>query len=283
MNFFIGLNNLINRLLIFLGLRHEEKYWGVVYDSANKEPIDPVILKLISVNTGKVVATTTTDFHGRYGFLTDKGKYKIMATKTHYSFPSVKVVGGRDGIYDKLYHGEFLDLKDDSDVLCFNIPMDPQAFDWNQEAKKKFRIFFPKIEKFLYSVLPIIFWTSFVYSGYFYFFGEYPQAANIFAVCSALFLLLLFFPPMRRYGRLIDKKTKLPLVNSYLELSPAAIQQVVFSRTKTTSDGKFFLRAAPGKYVIKLKEEDEKGDSVVKKVWRIRIDGLGFYNKNLYF
>jgi hypothetical protein len=96
----------LNRFLTLFGFRKEQSYWGVVYDSQSKQPIDPAIVKLIDVSTGHAVETCITDMQGRYGFLTHPGKFKIFVQRTNYLFPSSSQQGESDGVYKNLYHGE---------------------------------------------------------------------------------------------------------------------------------------------------------------------------------
>ena len=48
--------------------RRKRHGWGVVYNSLTKLPLDLVIVRLVNVNSGKVVQTRVTDSHGRYVF-----------------------------------------------------------------------------------------------------------------------------------------------------------------------------------------------------------------------
>jgi hypothetical protein len=82
-NVLIWVNNFLNRVLLFFGLRQMQNYWGIVYDSVSKQPLDPAVVKLIDAKTGKVISTCITNLKGRYGFLTAPGKYKILVKKTN--------------------------------------------------------------------------------------------------------------------------------------------------------------------------------------------------------
>ena len=77
----------LNRLLVALSLKNSRQYWGIVYDSVNKQPLDPAIVKLLYVD-GREVETCVTDMAGRYGFLARPGKFKIFTKKSNYLFPS---------------------------------------------------------------------------------------------------------------------------------------------------------------------------------------------------
>ncbi len=78
--------------LIFGIFARKRKKWGVVYDSASKQPLDPVYVVLKDKN-GKEIDTKITDMYGRFSFLILPGEYYIEANKTHYKFPSGKISG----------------------------------------------------------------------------------------------------------------------------------------------------------------------------------------------
>src|SRR5581483_3636913 len=127
----------IYELLTFFGLRKKRRRWGTVYDSNDKQPLDPVMMELIDADSGSILEQAITDLTGRFGFLDRVGKFLIRARKTHYQFPSTKITGQSDGVYDNLYHGEVIEVKESGDVLSPNVPMDPLAFDWNQKDKQR--------------------------------------------------------------------------------------------------------------------------------------------------
>jgi uncharacterized membrane protein (DUF485 family) len=75
---------------------------------------------------------------GRFGFVLNKGHYKITAGKTNYIFPSVKLAGRMsDDVYDQLYFGQPFTVEHEDQVVTMNIPMDPIAVDWNQKEKRR--------------------------------------------------------------------------------------------------------------------------------------------------
>ena len=115
-----------------------KKIKGVVYDSSNKEPLDPVYVSVIDTKTNTEVANQITDLWGRFGFVLNAGTYKVVAQKTHYQFPSQKLSGVvSDEIYDNLYFGQPFQVIDEQHVVAMNIPMDKIETDWNQQEKHR--------------------------------------------------------------------------------------------------------------------------------------------------
>ncbi len=124
-----------------LGIKKKNRPWGTVYDAVTKRPLDPAYVSLIDLYSGKEVASAITDLDGRYGFSVIKGTYKIVAMKTNYVFPSVKMAGNRfDDVYNDLYFGEDILVTKNDEVITKNIPMDPTGFDWNEFTKNKSNI-----------------------------------------------------------------------------------------------------------------------------------------------
>jgi hypothetical protein len=125
-----------NLFLTFVLARRKMR--GIVYDSVTKEPLDPAYVSVIDMATGQEIMNQITDMEGRYGFVLKKGTYKLVANKTHYQFPSIRLAGRTaDEVYDHLYFGEPFTIVDEEQVVTMNIPMDPLAVDWNQEEKRR--------------------------------------------------------------------------------------------------------------------------------------------------
>ncbi len=110
-------------LFLFPGKR---KAWGVVYNAANKLPIDLAIVRLYKLPEGRLVATKVTDKEGRFFFLTQPGSYRLTAVKPGFVFPSVMLRDQkRDGGYLDIYHGEEIQVTDKNVSIAANIPLDP--------------------------------------------------------------------------------------------------------------------------------------------------------------
>ncbi len=277
-NFFIAVNNFLNTVLFYLRLRQIQKYWGIVYDSQTKQPIDPAVVKLIDVKSGKVAATSITNIKGRYGFLAAPGKYKILVKKTNYAFPSKLVSGDTDKNYAHVYHGELFELFGGSEVVPFNIPMDPQAFDWNQSAKIKMAETSPLWDFFANFFVKSLFWFLLLLTAVNFYFKLSLTAKKILFFLLGCFLFVELLPQINLWGKLKNKKTGEPLEGGLLELSYVQAEDIVVARAKSMSDGKFFLYAEPGQYLLKIKKFEITGEAKVVKVKKISIGKAGVYN-----
>ena len=257
-NLWLKITAILNRVLVFFQLREKREYWGIVYDSVSKQPLDPVRVSLIYADTGKVEGSCITDLNGRYGFLARPGKFKIFVQRTNYIFPSKIVKAGKDGIYTHLYHGEFFELNENSEVVAPNIPMDPVQADWNQKAKQNlvWQNFYSKwfLEKFI----AVILWFGFVSAAAVAVLTNFESqpALLVSAAYFLIFLLELSTPRFRLWGKILDSKSRRPISGLSLKLANPQAPDVVFGSSTSRADGGFFLRANPGFYLLKISDSD---------------------------
>ncbi len=271
--------NLITR---FFGFRKKVKPWGVVYDSVTKRPLDPAYV--IVKQSDSDVNTAITDLDGRYGFLLQSGTYSLMANKTHYQFPSVKLAGRTsDELYDNLYHGgDFQTLT--GEVINRNIPLDPIAFDWNEFAKDKqgFFILHTKKEKRRARLLNGVFIIGFALSAYNLVFN--PSWLNILAIAFYLATPLgrLWWRHRRPVVQVKSLTSGLPspyaIVKAFIPKVNQQVRQVVADQL-----GRFFLLTPPGEYYLTVEEKQD--DGTYKKVLETPplLLSRGVLDKNLVF
>lgn len=280
---YLGVLEFFDGVFNFFSLRTTKRFWGTIYDSVTKQPLDPVIVKLYYID-GREVQTCITDLDGRYGFLARPGKFKILARKTNYLFPSKYVAGSDDGIYENLYHGEFFELAGESEVLAPNIPMDPVSLDWNQAAKKSLVSAHPFGQLLFKRVVAILFWFVLIIS-LIDLWAAYPGITYSTALLPAVFLILIILswilPQPRLWGRLVldNKFINLNLEGLLLEFHSVRFPGINFGKATVRSDGKFLLRANPGKYVLTISQVNEKEKSqVLLGQIEVRVGNLGVLN-----
>lgn len=273
----------LNQLLNFFSLKQTKQFWGIVYDSISKQPLDPVIVKLMYVD-GREVETCVTDLAGRYGFLARPGKFKILARKTNYLFPSKYAPGSTDGIYENLYHGEFFTLMDDYEVVAPNIPMDPASADWNQKAKLAVIKRYP-LARFLFKrIIAVIFWFGFILNSL-YIYKNFPHPMPLLFVIGAVYLLLLvlalYLPEARLWGQV--KFEDILEANEYLflELYDLKFSGISFGKAKVKEDGKFLLRANKGKYRLTLSKININKDTVLLGETPVSIGREGVFSSTI--
>lgn len=266
-NFWQNLILNTSQLLSILGLRKSQTAGGIVYDSTTKQPIDPAMVKLIDVQSGKVLETCTTDIEGRYGFLNYPGKFQIFVHRTNYIFPSQKISGYTDSVYNNIYHGELFELTGGSDVIAFNIPLDPEKPDWNQQEKLQTNrgSTSPFARLFIHSLVKIFFWFGCIVAIYFAVQNHSKIALWILAGYLGLIILANLLPKSRQWGRL-KTKTGEPLDQLVLEASPTELPDMVTAKALVHGDGKFFLRLQAGSYDIKIKRDEN-----ILKIIKIKV------------
>lgn len=270
----------VQNLMAVLGLRRKRSYWGTVFDSVTKQPLDPVVVELSDAETGKKIDQAITDLNGRYGFLSHQGIFKITAQKTHYRFPSQNLSDFSDPVFGHMYRGEPINVTS-TDVVAPNIPMDPLAFDWNQKDKQRLIKFHPYRE----ILLPLIFNTLFYLGLAWTIFISFliPSRSNLLCLMFYIIVVVIrrVLPNERLWGRIYDKKTKTTLGGLILELCLAETS-VVISRAQSGPDGRFFLKAVPGKYQLAV-YQNIFGDSTktLFKTINVIIGKNGTLNQNL--
>lgn len=254
--------------LSLIGLRKKRKVWGTVYDSNNKQPLDPAVVELID-KSGNVIERAITDLAGRFGFIAVSGNYKLRASKTNYVFPSKVHANDKDEFYENLYRGEPLTIKDKSTLINPNIPMDPTGFDWNQAAKQKLFNKHAGFTAAIEIISKMLFWFGFGFSivNFFLHFNAWTIAAVIVYVVILIFKLIAV--EHRLWGKLYISE-QAPVRPVRLELAEFQMG-VIMGKALTAPDGKFFLKSPqPGEFKLTIKYDGEKmvlweGNVVVSK------------------
>jgi len=273
----------LNDVLRFFGMRKRRKFWGVVYDSVNKQPLDPVLINLVYVDSTHAVQTGVTDLSGRYGFLARPGKFKILVRKTNYSFPSTIVSASNDGVYDHLYHGEFIELTGGTEVVAPNIPMDPVAKDWNQQAKKHMVDNNPYVKLLRSRLIQSLFWFIFALAGVNLIF-TYPSHSVSWVAILLVYAWLLganvLLPHERLWG-LVTTADPVNLEHLILELHNPLFPDVILGKTEVGQDGKFFLLANPGYYTLVAKYKQPNQPARTAANTQVKVGKIGVVNQSL--
>lgn len=155
-----------NLLFSYFSFYTTKKYWGTVYDSVTKQPLDPAYVTLFD-EAGQAIDTSITDIDGRYNFVVSSGTYFLSAQKTDYQFPSTRLLGKTyDELYTHLYFGGAVVIEKEDDIISRNIPMDPLRFNWNEYEKKKTKVthFYRPWHRTLSILARVVFWLGFVFA-----------------------------------------------------------------------------------------------------------------------
>jgi len=264
-DFYLILLHFWSVLLRVLGIRRRFNPWGVVYDSVTKRPLDPAYVVL--EREGDEAGTAITDLDGRYGFFPSAGVYKLVANKTHYTFPSTKLAGrSNDELYEDLYFGDQLSISG-GEVINRNIPLDPVSFDWNEFAKnqKGFFILHSRREKRRYFIYSAFFWFGLTVAIYQLIFN--PGWINILVMVLylSMFFLKYFWRKRRRFATIKLGVNGLPVPFAIVRAFVAGMDQPVKS-VVADELGRFFLLTPPGEYSITV--EEKLPDETYRKIYQ---------------
>ncbi len=251
----------VNLFLAFIFGRKRAR--GIVYDSENKEPLDPAYISVIDTTTGQEVMSQITDIHGRYGFILKPGTYKLTAGKTHYVFPSQKLVGKiNDEVYGDLYFGQPFTVTNPNQVITMNIPMDRVGTDWNQVEKERTNIVhsFLKIPSWFATFLDSLFAVGFIISiGTTYY---YPVWWNV--LITVLYVLISILRIIG-YGPVhagIIKVQGAPLPFAIVRAFSATLGREV-AHTVTSSAGGYYMLVTKGDYYLSIETKNPDGTYTV--------------------
>ncbi|MCR4312374.1 MAG: hypothetical protein NUV56_03760 [Candidatus Uhrbacteria bacterium] len=119
------LHYLITSPILFFW-RRKRKNFGIVYNAMTKVAIDLATVRLYDGVTGRLLRSAVTDREGKYYFAIHPGRYRLVAVKPRFAFPSAYLVGVKDdGAYLDVYTGQEIEVTNDSATIAANIPLDP--------------------------------------------------------------------------------------------------------------------------------------------------------------
>ncbi len=248
-----------NVLLTTLGFRKKRKPWGTVYDSVTKAPLDPAYVTLLN-NKGEEVASSLTDIDGRYGFVVPPGTYTLSANKTNYEFPSKKLAGTfEDELYTALYFGEPVTVTEEGEIINKNIPLDQNAFDWNEFAKnEQHRLtYFKKRDVIFGKISEMLFVGGFLFS----LIALFAQTSVLQIIITLVYVIIYFvrrYDPKLKAKGFISKKDGSPLPFAIIRLLSLSTDQ---ERAHKVSDkvGRYYAIAPNGTYHIVIDEKAADG------------------------
>ncbi len=235
--------------------------WGTVYDGRTKRPLDPAYVSLVSIDSGEEVLGAVTDIEGRYGFLPPPGRYRVMPSKTHYTFPSDDLFKKHnDYVYDNLYFGETFDVVDSTTVVRRNIPMDAQGRDWNEEEKVRMGFSNKRKRRQIWiSILNTLFLAGAAYTLYVLF-----VSPNIWNWVMGTAYAVIWTAEMlwKRHFHLTTV-----VRNANGDPVPFAVikvfhpdQDIVVKKVVADVSGKFYFLIAPGRYTVVVEIKDGEGN-----------------------
>ena len=98
-----------------------------------------------------------------------------------------------------------------------------------------------------------LFWLGFIAAVINFITDRKPLDTFLLIVYVFLFAYKLFWPQQRLWGFVYSTESGKPLADIVLQISHPGLEQITIAKTKTAIDGKYFLKAQPGTYVLKIK------------------------------
>jgi len=250
---------LIGILLTAFGLKKRYPPWGVAYDSATKQPLDPAYITLMD-SSGKEISSAITDLDGRYGFLAEPGFYGISANKTNYIFPSQKLADKKnDEVYDNLYFGEPIEVKKGQAIIK-NIPLDPIAFDWNEFAKKDKQLtkFYSQWDAIFRKISNFIYYAGFIAAVIAFFAAPYPYNLIIIGLYVFLLVLRILGVKPRPFGSVSRAEDSMPMQFAIIRIISQDSSKEISHRI-TDKYGRYFCLVPKGRYYVKIEKKNNDG------------------------
>lgn len=249
-NFIAWLRWLFLQPLLLMGRRKRVK-WGQVYNSLNKLPVDLAIVRLLNIETNKIVQTQVTDIKGRYAFIVAAaGKYRIEAQKSDFVFPSLLLKDFKtDGQKMDLYHGETIEVSQAGAIITANIPLDVE-----NTAERPRRLVFEKIGRIVQKILsPIGFLAAIV---------SYFLKPSFLVGCFLAIHILLFFlvrrlakpVHLKGWGIVYDAQNNRPVTRAVARLFNLQLNKLVSTQI-TDKQGRYYFLAGNGKYSISVEHD----------------------------
>lgn len=235
--------------LMLLGWRKREK-WGLVYNSLNKLPIDLATVRLISLETNRVVQSKVTDTKGRFLFMVDPGKYRLEVQKNSFIFPSKFLEGLKsDGQKVDIYHNEQIEVIKPASITA-NVPLDPVGV-----QKKPTRLVLEKIGRKLQVVLS---WVGIIITAASLYISPKWYIAALLVVHIAFFFIFrrLAVPlKPKNWGIVYDDTNKAPVGKVIARLFNSQFNKLVDTQI-TDSSGKYYFMAGDGKYYVTYEHKE---------------------------
>jgi len=224
------------------GKRKKRKYWGKVYDSESKLPIEKAIVRIYNGEERKLLETQITDSSGMFNFIVNKGNYFIEAIKNPYVFPS-KILK-----YD--YRGGIINVGDEP-PKDLNIPLDPPLAKvtkrinilWNLKKTLEY-LYYPLL--FVGAILAVLIYIK-------------SNSYNNYLVVSLYFVVfineLYKSSKSRPYGLIFNKIDKAPINYAIVRLFEKNGNRLISTKV-SDSKGRFTFMVEKGQYYISATKEE---------------------------
>jgi hypothetical protein len=233
--------------------RRKRRGFGIVYHAITKAPVDLATVRLYRLpdtdtgqaTVGRLVASRVTDKGGRYFFLVQPGRYRMIAMKPGFVFPSEYLKDVKDDkMYLDVYHGEPLTVSEKDAVITANIPMDPLQSMAAQAPARIQRLHYLRLVQNVIAMSGII--ISLVVAVIF----PSTFAWGLVGVQIVVFLLIRRLAGAKKpksWGIVYDKQTGRPLANAVARVFEPKYNKLLETAI-SDSKGRYTFLLGPNEY-----------------------------------
>lgn len=234
--------------------RRRRRAFGVVYNAISKVPLDLATVRLYRMPddwegdpsvVGRLVQSRVTDKGGRYFFLPAAGRYRIVASKNGLTFPSDYLAGEKDdGEFLDVYHGEPIQVNDETATIAVNIPLDPSQSAEVHAAPAVLRRKRLRRAQQAVAVLGILF------AAFATIIQPTPLSFGMLALQTVLYLLVRRLAKPRAtkaWGIVYDQETGRPLERAVVRVFEPKYNKLLETAV-TDSKGRYTFLLGPNEY-----------------------------------
>jgi hypothetical protein len=216
----------------FLGSK-SKKTWGVILDSATRQPISLTICRLYQSGTLFLTSQTVSDLEGRYGFAIPSGNYRLEVVKEGYEVFKKEI---RIGEHEEGYvYDVFLNKKDLSSSSTAGLL---------KNLRNKIVESYKKITPLMF-VLGFILSIISIYSAL--------NAFNITIFCIYMLIVFIFIVSKLnrspRYSAVVDSQTNLRIPFAVIKFFDLKTRRLVDTQV-SNNNGQFDFYGDEGNYAI---------------------------------
>ncbi len=236
---------------ILLFWRRKRKNFGVVYHAVTKMALDLVTVRLYDVASGRLLRSTVTDSEGKYYFTINPGRYRIIAIKPSYVFPSAYLSGVKDdGAYLDVYTGQEVEVTAASATIAANIPLDPAQTELRSPLTLRWR-------RWLRGFQYVVALTSIPVALVVYVLR--PSLTTLVMMCAQVVVFLLVRRLSRPckskgWGIAYDAASQKPVGNAVVRLFEPKYNKLV-ETTLTDSLGRYTFVLGPNEYFVSFSKK----------------------------
>ncbi|HEY1074939.1 MAG TPA: DNRLRE domain-containing protein, partial [Patescibacteria group bacterium] len=210
--------------------------WGRVMSSLTMQGISRARIWLLNGKTGAIVAQTSSDEHGFFGFSAPAGSYKVKVTHGAYAFPSAIMPFG--------YRGDLVRVEGANKVVQLDLPMDPAEL-----TDRSFQRMKGWLERFALLRLPLLLILT-VFLGL-----SFLERTTTLQFLAVLLVAYLWW---EEWKNIHDAKILARLVDAQNKAVPFALVHFknsygrVYSRSVTDNHGEFRAIVPAGVYSLHI-------------------------------